>query len=258
MKSRKKFVAGNWKMNGSLAANQALLKGVLAAVDESVNQVSVSVFCPFPYLSQLSGLLNQSSIQFGAQDVSAQTEGAYTGEVSANMLLEFGVTQVIVGHSERRVYCNETSDLVARKAQAALKAGLLPIVCVGETLQERQANLVESVIASQLDPIVQRCASFVQNGSWSLVIAYEPVWAIGTGVTASPEQAQEVHAMIRARLFSMLGENIAQSTRILYGGSVKPSNAEQIFAKEDIDGGLIGGAALSSVDFSEIIRAARG
>ncbi|MFN4329771.1 MAG: triose-phosphate isomerase [Limnobacter sp.] len=255
MTTRKKLVAGNWKMNGGLAANAELVRGFLPAVTADVE---VSVFAPFPYLAQLQGLLEGTAVAFGSQDVSAKASGAYTGEVSVSMLKEFGVRQVIVGHSERRSYHAESSETVALKAVAALEAGLVPLVCVGETLAEREAGQVESVIASQLDPVIAQCARFVQNGQWPLVIAYEPVWAIGTGVTASPEQAQEVHAMIRARLQAMLGESLAQSTRILYGGSVKPGNAQELFSKQDIDGGLIGGAALSSDDFSGIIRAAKG
>lgn len=253
--TRRMLVAGNWKMNGSFDANEALILGFLAEVDE---QVDVSVFCPFPYLAQVGKLLDGQSVSFGAQDVSAKPSGAYTGEVSVSMLKEFGVTQVLVGHSERRQYHAESSAVVAEKAVAAISGGIIPIVCVGETLAEREAGQVEAVIASQLDPVVEHCAQFVSNGIWNLVIAYEPVWAIGTGVTASPEQAQEVHALIRTRLNAMLGAEVAQSTRILYGGSVKPGNASEIFAKVDIDGGLIGGAALSSDDFSGIIRAARG
>ncbi|MDP3189631.1 triose-phosphate isomerase [Limnobacter sp.] len=254
-KPRKKLVAGNWKMNGSFDSNEALILGFLAEVDD---QVDVSVFCPFPYLPQVAKLLEDQSVAYGAQDVSSRASGAYTGEVSVSMLNEFGVKQVLVGHSERRQYHAETSVTVAEKAVAAVSGGITPIVCVGETLAEREAGLVESVIASQLDPVIERCSKFVENGAWNLVIAYEPVWAIGTGVTASPEQAQEVHAMIRARLNAMLGSEVAQSTQILYGGSVKPGNASEIFAKVDIDGGLIGGAALSSDEFSGIIRAARG
>jgi triosephosphate isomerase (TIM) len=255
VRARRKMVAGNWKMNGSFDANEGLILGFLAEVD---TQVDVSVFCPFPYLAQVGKLLEGHSVAFGAQDVSSKVSGAYTGEVSVDMLKEFGVTQVLVGHSERRQYHAESSVAVAEKAVAAISGGITPIVCLGETLAEREAGQVEAVIASQLDPVVERCSRFVENGEWNLVIAYEPVWAIGTGVTASPEQAQEVHAMIRARLNAMLGAELAQSTRILYGGSVKPGNASEIFAKVDIDGGLIGGAALSSDDFSGIIRAARG
>jgi len=253
--ARKKLVAGNWKMNGSFDANEALILGFLPEVDD---QVDVSVFCPFPYLSQVARLLEGQGVAHGAQDVSSKASGAFTGEVSVDMLKEFGVMQVLVGHSERRQYHAESSVAVAEKAVAALAGSVTPIVCVGETLAEREAGQVEAVIASQLDPVIELCARYVENGAWNLVIAYEPVWAIGTGVTASPEQAQEVHAMIRQRLRAMLGAEVAQSTRILYGGSVKPANASEIFSKVDIDGGLIGGAALSSTDFSGIIRAARG
>ena len=253
--ARKKLVAGNWKMNGSFDSNEALILGFLPEVD---NLVDVSVFCPFPYLAQVAKLLEGHGVSHGAQDVSSKSSGAYTGEVSVDMLNEFAVKQVLVGHSERRQYHAENSVTVAEKAVAAISGGITPIVCVGETLAEREAGRVEAVIASQLDPVIELCSRFFENGMWNLVIAYEPVWAIGTGVTASPDQAQEVHAMIRQRLQAMLGAEVAQSTRILYGGSVKPGNASEIFAKVDIDGGLIGGAALSSDDFSGIIRAARG
>ena len=255
MKERKKWVAGNWKMNASLAANKALIEGFLPQVDAAVD---VSVFCPFPYLAQVASLLEGSSVALGAQDVSAHASGAFTGEVSSAMLKEFGAMQVLVGHSECRTQQAQSSALVALKTGAAAKAGLFPIVCVGETLAQREAGLLESVLAEQLDPVFEHCAFAVADGVWRLAIAYEPVWAIGTGVTASPEQAQEVHAMIRARIKVVLGETVSQNTRILYGGSVKASNAQEIFAKEDIDGGLIGGAALSFVEFSGIIRAARG
>jgi len=253
--ARKKLVAGNWKMNGSFDSNEALILGFLPEVDD---QVDVSVFCPFPYLAQVAKLLQDQGVAHGAQDVSSKASGAYTGQVSVGMLKEFEVTQVLVGHSERRQYHAECSITVAEKAVAAIAGGITPIVCVGETLAEREAGQVEAVIASQLDPVIELCSKFVENGMWNLVIAYEPVWAIGTGVTASPDQAQEVHAMTRNRLQAMLGTEVAQSTRILYGGSVKPGNASEIFSKVDIDGGLIGGAALSSDDFSGIIRAARG
>jgi triosephosphate isomerase len=253
--SRKKLVAGNWKMNGNFAFNEALVLGFLNQVDE---QVDVSVFCPFPYLDQLRKLLDGQRIVFGAQDVSPNNQGAYTGEVSVEMLKEFGVKQVLVGHSERRQYHGESNITVAQKAEAAMAGGLEPIVCVGETLSQREMGNVEAVIASQLDPVISYCSKFIENGMWKLIVAYEPVWAIGTGVTASPEQAQEIHAVIRDRFSAMLGVQLAQTTRILYGGSVKPSNASEIFSKVDIDGGLIGGASLSSDDFSGIIRAARG
>ena len=255
MTARKKLVAGNWKLNGSLLSNEALIKGFASEVDGSVD---VSVFCPFPYLAQVRQLTASTSIQFGSQDVSAQVEGAYTGEVSVQMLKEFGVTQVIVGHSERRTLHGETSESVANKAVVAIKGGLLPLVCVGETLQQREAGQVEEVLAAQLDPVIEKASKFVKDGNWPLVIAYEPVWAIGTGVTASPEQAQEAHQIIRNRIDAALGADVAQKTRILYGGSVKPGNAKEIFSQPDIDGGLIGGAALKSDDFSGIIRAARG
>ena len=251
---RKKWVAGNWKMNGGLAANEDLIRGFSGDLDGAVD---VSVFCPFPYLLQVSQLTQALAIQFGAQDVSAHSSGAYTGDVSAAMLKELGAAQVIVGHSERRTMHQESSQTVGLKARAAIDAGLFPLVCVGETLAQREAGEVQSILASQLDPIIEHTASHAKGGVWSLAIAYEPVWAIGTGLTATPDQAQDAHRLIRSRIAAALGEEVAQSTRILYGGSVKPTNAAEIFSQTDIDGGLIGGASLKSGDFSGIIRAAR-
>ena len=255
MTERTKLVAGNWKMNGNLSANESLIKGFLPHVQKGVE---VAVFCPSPYLAQAQSLLAGTPVHWGAQDLSKHASGAFTGEVSAAMLKEFGASMVLVGHSERRQYHGESSSLVAEKAVFAIQSGLTPVVCVGETLSERESGQVESVIASQLDPVLEKTACFVSAGRWPLVLAYEPVWAIGTGVTASPAQAQEVHAMIRSRAKAVLGSDVAQSTRILYGGSVKPGNAAEIFSQLDIDGGLIGGAALSADDFSGIIRAALG
>ncbi len=240
-------------MNGSLEQNRALLQALKAELPASVEG---AVFAPFPYVAQLQAELSGSSWVWGSQDVSAQASGAYTGEVSVAMLKEFGVTAAIVGHSERRAYHVESSALVAQKAKAAIEGGLIPVVCVGETLEDREANKTFDVIASQLDPVVELLAKSVNNGVWPVVLAYEPVWAIGTGKTATPEQAQEVHAFIRDRVQTMLGKDVAQSLRILYGGSVKASNASELFGKPDIDGALVGGASLVASDFLGIISAA--
>ena len=250
--TRKKLVAGNWKMNGSFDANEALILGFLAEVDE---QVDVSVFCPFPYLSQVAKLLQDQRVAHGAQDVSSKASGAYTGEVSVAMLNEFAVTQVLVGHSERRQYHAESSITVAEKAVTAIAGGITPIVCVGETLAEREAGQVEAVIASQLDPVVEHCAKFVENGAWNLVIAYEPVWAIGTGKVASAQIAQDMHRAIRLQL-AEFDEDVASHVGILYGGSVTKSNARDLLQQTDIDGLLVGGASLDPGHFVAICEQA--
>ncbi len=242
----KRLVIGNWKMNGSLAANAGLLDGVLSGVKDQGCEATVAVCAPFPYLAQVADLLSDRGVSWGAQDVSAHDKGAFTGEVSAAMLLEFGCRWAIVGHSERRALHGESAQLVADKAEAAAKAGLTPVFCVGESLQEREAGQVQAVIASQLAPLFAKGDDLVARA----VVAYEPVWAIGTGKTASPEQAQEVHAFIRAQL-----PQGAKEIPLLYGGSVKPDNAATLFAMADIDGGLIGGAALVAKDFVAIATA---
>ena len=240
------WVIGNWKMNGTLASNAALLEAVRA---KSASAVKVAICAPFPYLNQLQRALDSSDVQSGAQDVCEQGAGAYTGQVSAAMLREFGTTVVLVGHSERRQFNAESSALVAAKAATALSAGLIPIICVGETLAQRQAGLAEATVAAQLAP----CASLfaAANANAHVVVAYEPVWAIGTGVTASPAEAQAMHAFIRAQL--TLISPSAASVSVLYGGSVKASNAKELFSQPDIDGGLIGGASLIAADFLSII-----
>ena len=248
---RIKFVAGNWKMNGNLAANRALLEALLPALTP-VAGVKSAVCVPFPYLAQVQQLLSGCGIAWGAQNVSQFESGAYTGEVSGAMLVDFGCRYVIVGHSERRTLFGETDDLVAQKYAAALKAGLTPILCVGETLAEREAGMTETTVARQLNAVVER------NGIHSFahaVIAYEPVWAIGTGKTATPDEAQAVHAFIRRRLAAQ-DDSIASNVQILYGGSVKGANAAQLLAMADIDGGLIGGASLDAQEFATIVRAA--
>jgi triosephosphate isomerase len=246
---RRPIVVGNWKMNGSLADNAKLLA---ALKERSPAGVDAGVCVPFPYLAQVQGLLQGSPLAWGGQDLSVHASGAYTGEVSAAMLKDFGCTLAIVGHSERRQYHAETSAQVAVKAQVALAAGLLPIVCVGETLDERDAGLTEQVVRQQLEPVLALGADVVGR----LVIAYEPVWAIGTGRTATPEQAQAVHAAIRRELAG-LSPAVADAVRIQYGGSVKAGNAAELFSMPDIDGGLIGGASLVAEDFLAILAAAK-
>ncbi|MDR3392068.1 MAG: triose-phosphate isomerase [Sulfuriferula sp.] len=249
---RQKLVAGNWKMHGSLSENRALL-GELRAALADVRNMACAVCVPFPYLAQAQDVLTDSAIAWGAQQVSEFAKGAYTGEVSASMLLDFGCRYVIVGHSERRALFGETDQVVAAKFVAAIGAGLTPILCVGETLSEREAGMAESVIARQLDAVLNVAG---MSGIARAVIAYEPVWAIGTGKTASPEQAQAVHAFIRQKL-AVLDMEIAGRMIILYGGSVKAANAAELFSQPDIDGGLIGGASLVADDFVAICKAAQ-
>ena len=246
---RKKLIAGNWKMNGSLAANAALMGELLAGIGQPVCDVAVCV--PAVYLAQVQLLLaGQGGIALGAQDVSQHESGAYTGDVSAAMLKELGARYVIVGHSERRQYQGETDAQVAVKAQRALAAGLTPIVCVGETLREREQGETESVVSRQLSAVIQLNGERLVD----LVVAYEPVWAIGTGRTATPEQAQTVHAALRALLAA--ADLQAAGVRILYGASMNAGNAAELLAQPDIDGGLIGGASLKARDFLKIIETA--
>ena len=243
----KKLVVGNWKMHGNRAANAALLAQLREAGPWSAE---VAVCVPFPYIAEAALALTGQAISLGAQDCSAHEQGAYTGEVSSLMLHELGCRYVIVGHSERRAYHRESDQLVADKAKAALAHGVTPIVCVGETLAEREAGQTEAVVKRQLAAVIHTLTHCIGE----IVLAYEPVWAIGTGLTASPEQAQAVHAVLRKQLQAATKK--ADLMRILYGGSVKPDNAVQLFAQADIDGGLIGGAALKAADFSAICRAA--
>ncbi len=237
-------------MNGSRAANTTLLAGIKAGLGDAKADTAVCV--PAPYLAQCQTELEGSAIGWGSQDVSAHVSGAYTGEISAAMLLDFGCKFAIVGHSERRSYHKETSALVAQKALAAVNAGLVPVVCVGETLDEREAGKTADVVGGQLDAVLE-VLSAEQLGK--IVLAYEPVWAIGTGKTATPEMAQEVHALLRARV-AQKDAAAAAGMQILYGGSMKPENARELMAQADIDGGLIGGAALKAGDFLAIIAAA--
>lgn len=245
--ARRKLVLGNWKMNGSLAANESLLQALRRELD-ALQGADTGVAVPFPYLGQARQLLQGSAIALAAQDVSVHANGAYTGEVAGAMLTDFGCAYVLVGHSERRSLHGETSDVVAAKAEAALANGITPVVCVGETLAEREAGSTLEVIRAQLAPVLALGAAAITR----MVIAYEPVWAIGTGRTATPEQAQEVHAAIR-RALDELG---AGQVRVLYGGSVKAANAVSLFAMPDIDGGLVGGASLDAADFAGIVEAA--
>jgi len=245
----KKLVAGNWKMNGSLAANAALVQALLAD-DHQAWGCEVVVCVPAPYLPQVQTLTQGSALALGAQDVSAQDSGAFTGEVSAAMLKDSGVRYCLVGHSERRQYHQESDAVVATKAQRALAAGITPIVCVGETLAEREAGKTESVIKRQLAAVVHLNGHCISE----IVLAYEPVWAIGTGKTASPEQAQAVHLVLRQQLQAASAS--ADRVRILYGGSMNSGNAASLLAQPDIDGGLIGGASMKAVDFLSIIRVA--
>lgn len=247
---RTKLVAGNWKMHGSLAANERLLTCVRDAAGTFTAACAVCV--PFPYLAQTQAALSGSKVFWGAQNVSHHAQGAFTGEVSASMLLEFGCRYVLVGHSERRTLYGESDALVAEKFAASLQAGLTPILCVGETLSEREAGITGDVVTRQLDAVIAKSGVAALGRA---VLAYEPVWAIGTGKTATPQQAQDVHAQIRTHV-AAADAAIAQNVLILYGGSVKPGNAQELFAMPDIDGGLIGGAALVAEDFLAICAAA--
>jgi triosephosphate isomerase len=248
---RSKLVAGNWKMHGSLTENEALL-GALTRGLAPGSSAQCAVCVPYPFLAQAQALLQGSAVAWGAQDVSEHAKGAYTGEVSAAMLRELGCRYVIVGHSERRAMHAEDSALVARKMRAAQGAGLTPIVCVGETLAERERGVTDAVVTEQLGAVIAELGV----GAWeNTVIAYEPVWAIGTGKTASPEQAQAVHATIRA-LLAKHDATLAQRVQVLYGGSVKAANAPELFVMPDIDGGLVGGASLDAGEFIAIWRAA--
>lgn len=244
----KKLIAGNWKMNGSLAANEALVKGLLAGLGTPACQVALCV--PAVYLAQMQGLVAGSALELGAQDLSAHAAGAFTGEISGAMLKEFGLRYVLVGHSERRQYHFETDAVVAAKAQRALACGITPIVCVGETLAEREAGKTEEVVKRQLAAVIHANGHCISE----IVVAYEPVWAIGTGKTASTEQAQQVHAVLRAQLKA--ASNQADRIHILYGGSMNAANAAQLLAQPDIDGGLVGGASLKATDFLSIIASA--
>ena len=247
---RRKIVAGNWKLHGNRSFAVTLVGDVARALP--LPGVELLILPPLPYLGELAAAFAGHGIGFGAQDVSPHEKGAYTGEVSAAMLAETGARYTLVGHSERRQYHGESSELVARKFVAARQAGLAPILCVGESLAQREAGQTEAVIAAQLEPVLALAGAAAFDGA---VVAYEPVWAIGTGRTASPEQAQAVHAYIRGQIRSH-DARIADSLPLLYGGSVKPDNAAELFAQADVDGGLVGGASLVAADFLAIARAA--
>ena len=247
---RQPLIAGNWKMNGSKSSAEALLKGVVAG-SGSLSKTEVAVCVPYPYLHLGEQLLAGSSVRLGAQNLCTESGGAFTGEVSGSMLADFGCRYVICGHSERREYYGENEASIAQKLTRATESGLTPILCVGETLQQREAGEMESVIAAQIDGVVERIGIEAFAG---IEIAYEPVWAIGTGKTATPEQAQAVHGYIRGRIAAS-NRSIAEKLRILYGGSMKPGNASELLAQPDIDGGLIGGASLSADDFLAICLA---
>ena len=252
MSMRTKIIAGNWKMNTTAVEAEGLVRGILEKVSD-VRGVDIVVCPPFTSLAVVSPLIGGSNVALGAQNMHWEDKGAYTGEVSATMLLTLGCQFVILGHSERRSYFFETDEVVAQKAKAAISSGLIPIVCVGETLDERERELTNQVVERQVTGAFRGMTPEEFNG---IVVAYEPVWAIGTGKTATTEQAQEVHAFIRDRLSRMFGEDVAGKTRIQYGGSMKPENAAELLAQADIDGGLIGGASLKADSFEEIIRAA--
>jgi len=247
---RQTIVAGNWKMNATKETVNTLVLGILEGLFDVKNS-KVIVCAPFPYLSQVEALATHSQLNLGAQDLNVNASGAFTGEVSADMIKDFGVEYVVVGHSERRSLYGETDAIVADKVQVALDNGLTPLFCIGELLEERESGKTEVVVTRQINAVIAKVGI---KAFKNIIIAYEPVWAIGTGVTATPQQAQDTHAFIR----SLLAENdadIAQSTPILYGGSMNPANAEELIACEDIDGGLIGGASLKPEDFLSICKA---
>jgi len=250
---RKNIVAGNWKMNKNLTESQALITEIRGIVrDENTNKAEI-IICPTSLvLASASKLLDGSTVKLGAQNCHFEDSGAFTGELSASMLKSAGVTHVIIGHSERRQYFNETNEMLSKKASAAIKQGLTVLFCVGETKEERESNTHFDVIKNQISEGLFHLTSKEME---SIVVAYEPVWAIGTGLTASSDQAEEIHAYIRSLIQEKFGDEIAQNTSILYGGSVKPDNAVELFSRENIDGGLIGGAALKARDFFDIIIA---
>jgi len=251
MANRQPIVAGNWKMNGSQAESTALLTGLKKGLG-AINKTKVVVCPPFILVPLAARELAGTTVAWGGQNLDTHKSGAYTGEVSGPMLKDFGCTYVIIGHSERRTLFGETDPMVAEKFKAAQEAGLVPILCVGETLAEREANQTEAVVARQLDAVVNAAGIAALSNS---VIAYEPVWAIGTGKTATPQQAQDVHRFIRGRLAAK-DAKVADGMRILYGGSMKAANAKELIGQPDIDGGLIGGASLVAEEFLAICRAA--
>ena len=244
-----KLIVGNWKMNGGLASNEALLGAIVDGIS-SVSNARLAVCVPAPYLAQVQTRLQGSALAWGSQDVSAHEQGAYTGEVSASMLKDFACRYAIVGHSERRQYHGERDEVVAAKAQRALAAGITPIVCVGESLAEREAGQTKAVVKRQLAAVIHTNGHCISE----IVVAYEPVWAIGTGLTATPEQVQSVHAVLRAQLQAATAH--AERVSILYGGSMNAANAASLLDQSDVDGGLIGGASLKAPDFLSMLKAA--
>jgi len=254
MKQRRPLIAGNWKMNGGLAVNALLLAELWSGTrDLDSEKCDIVVCAPFPYLAQVQSELQTSPIAWGAQDVSSHADGAYTGEVSASMLKDFSSAYSLVGHSERRQYHAESDAIVGQKTLRLLEAGITPVVCMGETLQERKDNLTQITVARQLNAVL---SVIDKSALGKIVVAYEPVWAIGTDVTATPEMAQQVHAFLRSQL-TLANAESAEQIQILYGGSMKPDNAAALLSMKDIDGGLIGGASLKSRDFLGIIAAAK-
>ena len=248
---RQTLVAGNWKMNGSLESIKSLLDGIKAGAGD-VTSAEMAVCCPAVYIDTVSSRLNGTSIAFGGQDISTHESGAYTGEIAGSMWNDFNCKYVIIGHSERRTYHNESDELVAEKFEVARKAGLIPLFCIGETLEEREGGITEEVVARQINAVIDRLGVDMLGEG---VIAYEPVWAIGTGVTATPEQAQETHAYIRS-MIAEKSQAVADKIQILYGGSMNAGNAAELLSCADIDGGLIGGASLKPADFLAIGKAA--
>lgn len=251
MKHRKKIIAGNWKMNKTVADAKALVEGIKMEIGEFLG-VDVVLCPPFTALSAVSAIIDDCHIKLGAQNMHWEAEGAFTGEVSPGMLRDLYCNYVILGHSERRAYFGETDEIVNKKVNAALAGALIPMVCVGETLQERESGSAEAVVRGQVLKSLAGLGADMEK----VVVAYEPVWAIGTGKTATPEQAQEMHAFIRGVMSEMAGQDVAETVRIQYGGSMKPANARELLGKPDIDGGLIGGAALDVRSFVEIVKAA--
>ena len=246
---RKTIIAGNWKMNASKDSVKSLIGGILSGMEGVNSEVLVCV--PFPYLSQVELLIEGSNLKLGAQNININASGAFTGEISADMIKDFGAKHVIVGHSERRSLFGETSSIVAEKTKAALGSGLTPLLCVGESLEHRESGKTEAVVEEQINAVIELLGI---DSFHNIIVAYEPVWAIGTGMTATPEQAQAVHLFIR-NLLGESSENIAQKTPILYGGSMNAGNAVELISCPDIDGGLIGGAALKAEDFLQICKA---
>lgn len=246
---RQTIIVGNWKMNASKETVNTLVLGILEGMLDVKSEVIVCV--PYPYLCQVEALVTHSQLKLGAQNLNVNVLGAFTGEVSANMIKDFGAEYVIVGHSERRTLYSEGDEVVAEKVQTALDNGVIPLLCIGELLQERESGNTRSVVARQINVVIERVGI---EAFKNIIIAYEPVWAIGTGVTATPQQAQNTHAYIRELLVES-DVNIARSIPILYGGSMNPSNVDELIACEDIDGGLIGGASLKSGDFLRICKA---